>query len=176
MKWISALDLQQWADRIGARTAFPALIRDLITASASDISDVRFPSGDKGQVRGFDGWLDAAGAPPYVPAGRSVWEFGVSDNPTKKFKEDYETRVEEIAEKDRKQLSFVFASPRSWDNPKEKLPDFVKKYSERWRFLARPLYRRRRDRGLDSSLRSSWCAVCSRGARPGASERGTQHR
>ena len=128
MKWISALDLQQWADRIGARTTFPALIRDLITASASDISEVRFPSGDKGQVRGFDGWLDAAGAPPYIPAGHSIWEFGVSDNPMKKFNDDYETRVMEIAEKDRKQLTFVFASPRSWDNSKKKLPSFVKEY------------------------------------------------
>ena len=131
MKWISALELEQWADRVGARTTFPELIRDLIIASASDISDVRFPGGDKGQVRGFDGWLEAAGAPPYVPAGQSIWEFGVSSSPAEKFKSDYEKRVEEIKSEQRMKTSFVFATPRSWDNPQKKLADFVREYRDK---------------------------------------------
>lgn len=87
MKWISALDLKQWADRVGARIAFPEMIRDLITASASDISEIRFPGGDMGQVRGFDGWLEAAGAPPFVPSGLSVWEFRGQRQPRGKIRE-----------------------------------------------------------------------------------------
>ena len=128
MKWISALELGQWADRVPARVAFPELIRDLIIASAGDISEIRFPSGDKGQVRGFDGWLEAAGAPPYVPAGLSIWEFGVSANPGTKFAKDYDTRVRDIDAVKRKDITFVFASPRTWDSPQQKLPDFVDAY------------------------------------------------
>lgn len=134
MKWISALELQQWADKIGARTIFPGLLRDLITGSVADISEVRFPSGDKGQVRGFDGWLDAAGAPPYVPAGRSIWEFGVNANPASKFKSDYDKRVKEISATDRKSTTFVFVSPRTWDNPTTKLPEFVKAFRDKKEF------------------------------------------
>jgi hypothetical protein len=54
------------------------MVADLIRASAGDISNIRFPNGDKGQVRGFDGVLEAAGVTPYVPDGSSIWEFGVN--------------------------------------------------------------------------------------------------
>jgi hypothetical protein len=55
--WLRKDDLDLWANTLGARDAFPALVADLIGASASDIDAYRFPSGDKGQVRGFDGSL-----------------------------------------------------------------------------------------------------------------------
>jgi len=128
LKWISALNLEQWAGRIGARAAFPDLVRDLIWASASDITEIRFPNGDKGQVRGFDGWLEATGAPPFVPAGKSIWEFGVSSDTEKKFDSDYNKRVKEIPASDRSDITFVFATLRTWDNPRQKLGEFIKKY------------------------------------------------
>jgi hypothetical protein len=126
MKWIRALDLEQWADTLGARNAFPALIGDLIRASAKDIDSFRFPSGDKGQVRGFDGSLVSAPAPPFVPGGPSIWEFGVSENAAAKAGSDYNKRVDEIAEAERAGMTFVFVSPRTWDNPKVKLDDWIK--------------------------------------------------
>lgn len=73
MKWITALDLEQWAKRLDARAVFPGLIGDLIRASASDIRSFRFASGDKAQIRGFDGRLESNGAPPFVPEGKSIW-------------------------------------------------------------------------------------------------------
>ncbi|EOO3715869.1 hypothetical protein LFV75_RS13250 [Escherichia coli] len=66
MKWIKALNLQQWADSIPAKVIFPALIADLIRATANSITEIRFPNGDKGQVRGYDGVLKAEGVAPYV--------------------------------------------------------------------------------------------------------------
>ncbi|WP_437588969.1 hypothetical protein ACSAYH_13915 [Escherichia coli] len=36
MKWIKALNLQQWADSIPAKVIFPALIADLIRATAKE--------------------------------------------------------------------------------------------------------------------------------------------
>ncbi|WP_240757994.1 hypothetical protein [Escherichia coli] len=64
MKWIKALNLQQWADSIPAKVIFPALIADLIRATANSITEIRFPNGDKGQVRGYDGVLKAEGVAP----------------------------------------------------------------------------------------------------------------
>ena len=66
MKWIKALNLQQWADSSPAKVIFPALIADLIRATANSITEIRFPNGDKGQVRGYDGVLKAEGVAPYV--------------------------------------------------------------------------------------------------------------
>jgi hypothetical protein len=126
MKWITAQDLDHWADTIGARVTFPALVGDLIRASASRIDAFRFPSGDKGQVRGFDGSLVAEGAPPFVPDGLSIWEFGVNAGAAKKADNDYGKRVEDIAAIDRVNTTFVIVSPRTWDNPKEKLDDWSK--------------------------------------------------
>lgn len=54
MQWIKVTDLERWADRIGGRVEFPAIVRDLVLASARDIGDIRhirFPSGESGQVR-----------------------------------------------------------------------------------------------------------------------------
>lgn len=79
MKWITALDLDQWADTLAARVDFPGMVGDLIRASVANISDFRFPSGDKGQVRGFDAVLDAESNYPFIPDGESVWEFGVTE-------------------------------------------------------------------------------------------------
>lgn len=72
MKWITALDLDQWADTLAARVDFPGMVGDLIRASVANISDFRFPSGDKGQVRGFDAVLDAESNYPFIPDGESV--------------------------------------------------------------------------------------------------------
>ena len=91
MKWIRALDLERWAATIGARELMAALVGDLIRATASEIRSFRFPNGDKGQVRGFDGWLEATGMPPYVPSGLSLWEFGVSGEKPAKALGDYTT-------------------------------------------------------------------------------------
>jgi hypothetical protein len=96
MRWITALNLQQWADTLAARNAFPGMVADLIRASARDISNIRFPNGDKGQVRGFDGVLEAAGVPPYVPDGLSIWEFGVNAGAAAKAESDFEKRTKEV--------------------------------------------------------------------------------
>lgn len=127
MKWITALNLQQWADTLPARTNFPGLVADLIRASASEISSIRFPSGDKGQVRGFDGFLEAAGVPPYVPDGHSIWEFGVTAGAAGKANDDYAKRTAEVDEDIRRHTTFVFVSPRTWDNHREKIADWVQK-------------------------------------------------
>lgn len=152
MRWVTATNLQQWADTLQARTSFPALVADLIRATAANITDIRFPSGDKGQVRGFDGVLDAIGIPPYVPDGRSIWEFGVTAGAAGKASSDYEKRTEQVDEAARKETTFVFVSPRTWDSPKEKLPDWVQAKRElgEWKDV----------RYIDGAMLEDWLSDC----------------
>lgn len=134
LKWISALDLESWSQTISARTIFPGLVADLIRASTDDIRSFRFPSGDKGQIRGFDGSLDANSDSEYIPNGRSIWEFGVSESALTKVNDDYKKRVKEIPSKEREKMVFVFVSLHTWDNPKLKLDDWIleKKAQNDW--------------------------------------------
>ncbi|WP_141507467.1 hypothetical protein [Rhizobium sp. H4] len=112
MKWITATDLQHWAATHNARDTFPELTADLIRATAKEIQSFRFPSGNKAQVRGFDGWLYATGLQPYVPDGLSVWEFGVSATNAAKALKDFDKRTNEVAEE--KQKETTLASYTSW--------------------------------------------------------------
>ena len=57
MRWVTATQLENWARTLAAREELPKIVADLIRASSSDIVSMRFPSGDKSQVRGFDGHL-----------------------------------------------------------------------------------------------------------------------
>lgn len=126
MKWITALNLNQWAEKLDARSIFPGIIADLIRASATDINSFRFLSGDKSQVRGFDGRLSATGAPPFVPAGDSIWEFGCSGATVAKANGDYQKRTDEVSQEIRSTTTLVIASPYTWDSPRNKLDDWLK--------------------------------------------------
>lgn len=114
MKWITTQHLKQWADTIGSRSALSQLISDLIRASASDISSIRFPTGAASQMRGWDGHLVSLGVPPYVPAGESGWEFGTDKDVRNKANGDYATRTAAPGSINQAAATFVFVSPREW--------------------------------------------------------------
>ena len=96
MRWISATDLESWAKSLNAREDLPKIVSDLIRASAPDIVSIRFPNGDKGQVRGFDGHLVSQVEALNVPLGRSLWEFGTNENYQGKSKGDFAKRTLEV--------------------------------------------------------------------------------
>lgn len=152
MKWITALDLEQWADTIPARTQFPGLVGDLIRALLPSISRFRFPRGDKGQVRGFDGVLDADSDCIYIPDGASVWEFGVTQAGAAKATKDYEKRIQQVDKATRMDTTFVFVTPRTWDNPALKLDDWTKEKRDRkeWKDV----------RYIDGSILEDWLEDC----------------
>lgn len=135
MKWITALELQHWADTLQARNVFPGLIADLIQAAAPSITSFRFPNGDKGQVRGFDGLLEAEIVSPFIPDGKSIWEFGVSADAQAKADGDYAKRTKEVSEADRMESTFVFVTPRAWNNQNLKLPEWIaeKEAKNQWK-------------------------------------------
>src|SRR5205814_8981933 len=78
VKWITADDLARWAKTLSSQSDLPALIKDLVRASATDIRAFRFPAGDSALIPGWDGRLNSLSSSLYVPEGDSVWEMGTS--------------------------------------------------------------------------------------------------
>lgn len=54
MKWITSTDIKQWADRRDAQSILPELVARLIRATASNITQIRFPAGDAVHLTGWD--------------------------------------------------------------------------------------------------------------------------
>ncbi|WP_445672833.1 hypothetical protein [Pseudomonas inefficax] len=125
MKWITALQLEQWADAVQSRAQIPGLVAALIWATASRVRRLRFPQGDRAQIRGFDGYLDVDSSSPFLPDGRSIWEFGTSGAGKAKAEKDYRSRTAEVAPSERANTTLVLVTPRSWDTAKEKVEDWL---------------------------------------------------
>ncbi|WP_188251966.1 hypothetical protein [Pseudomonas sp. PSB1] len=170
MKWISALELGQWADTLQGRDKMPELVADLIWATATRVRRLRFLYGDMGQVRGFDGYLDVDATSPFVPDEKSIWEFGTNGAGKTKAEGDYSKRTKEVSAEDRAECTLVIVSPRTWDTPAVKVEDWLDEKNElgEWK---RVVY-------LDGPLLEDWLAqspaVASRWARH-AFKRAPQH-
>jgi hypothetical protein len=118
LKWVTALNLGNWANTVDARTTLSEMISALVRASASDIQSFRFPTGDSAQIQGYDGRLTAKGAPPYVPDGESVWEFGTTADFLDKANSDYKDRTATPGTAEPKETTFVAVTARIWNAPK----------------------------------------------------------
>jgi len=113
---ITARDIEKWVDgNLQARSHLSVLLRKLIHATGQNLSHVDFPGYDNAERKGWDGQVDAGSATPWIPLGKSGWEFGCDKNPSKKADDDYGRRVSAIPPQERAELSFVFVTPRRWD-------------------------------------------------------------
>jgi len=137
MRWITALQLAQWAPSTSARDALPMIVSDLILASSPDVTAIRFPSGDKGQVRGFDGVLVSETSGLNVPIGKSYWEIGTNEDYKAKAKIDFDKRTTEVSTDEQTDTTRVLVSPWTWDtsDPKNKIEDWIaaRKASSSWK-------------------------------------------
>lgn len=131
MKWITSTDIKQWADSRESQSLLPELILRLIRATLTDIKNIRCPSGDAVHLPGWDCVLESDNPVFNVPAGVSLWEFGVNEDPKKKADEDYNKRMEDALGYDRASSTFVFVTPRVWGKATEWVND--KKHSREWR-------------------------------------------
>lgn len=74
----------------------------------------------------------------------SRWEFGCNENPKKKAEGDYAARLVAIPAQERKELTFVFATPRAWPGKREWAK--LKEATGEWKFI----------RAYDSSDLEQW--------------------
>lgn len=124
---ITATHIETWADKIKARSLLPVLLRRLVNTTGGEIAKSNFPAYDKSQTQGWDGEVESNNVTPWIPSGLSGWEFGCNKVPKTKADGDYKARVKSIPEPERKQITFVFVTPRSWPQK----DDWVKAARER---------------------------------------------
>src|SRR5687768_13255297 len=116
MKWIDAGDIKYWvtAKRRHCEETLPELVRRLISATATTIAKIDFPSGDSVTTGGWDGVLNTPSISPFFPSGVSGWEIGVDKTPGKKAKSDYDIRSADPHGLKKEESTFVFVTPRPW--------------------------------------------------------------
>ncbi len=112
---IKANQIHEWPDgKIDARQLFPVLVRRLVRSTGQELSRVDFLGYDNAEAKGPDGQTVAGAASPWVPLGRSFWEFGVSKAPGRKAAKDYAARSGSIQASVRQGSTFIFVTPRQW--------------------------------------------------------------
>ena len=119
MKWFDATHIDGWSRRIDARTDLSILVSQLVRASVESTGDYDFPTGDSAQRPGYDGRLTAqpaAGFEHYLPAGKSVWEFGTSEDIEAKADADYKSRTDNPGEAvNQAETTLVIVTGRRWN-------------------------------------------------------------
>ena len=116
---IKAQQIHQWSDKIEARQLLPVLLRRLIHSTGRDLRHVDFPGYDSSERKGWDGIVEIDATTPWIPEGRSYWQFGVNADPKAKAEQDYTSRPATKLGSERVKSSFVFFTSRIWDD-KEK--------------------------------------------------------
>lgn len=111
---IKARQIEAWANRLDARDHLPVLLRILVQSTGDELCRVDFPGYDNAQRRGSDGFVEAGAANPWIPAGKSYWEFGTNHNPSDKANKDYIARCTSIDIDERSNGTLVFVTPRNW--------------------------------------------------------------
>ena len=111
---IKAGQIEDWAERnIAARHLLAVFLRKLIHSTGDELRQVDFPGYDNAERRGWDGWVEADAATPWIPEGKSGWEFGTDKNPKSKAERAYASRVS-VSPDEKAECTFVFVTPRNW--------------------------------------------------------------
>jgi addiction module HigA family antidote len=112
---IKANQIEQWViHNIPARTRLSVFLRTLIHSTGRALTKVDFPGNDDAERSGWDGLVEAKEGTPWVPAGRSGWEFGTNEDIKTKADSDLSKSVKALTQKERKETTFVFVTPRRW--------------------------------------------------------------
>lgn len=112
---ITAEEIEAWGMRkTPARDLLPVLVRRLIHDTGRELRHLDFPGFDNAQRRGFDGQVMAGAASLKVPAGRSVWEVSVEQEPQKKAERDYIARLDKLPQTQQVETTFVVVTTRNW--------------------------------------------------------------
>ena len=115
---IKAQNINNWASRIEGRSELPALLRRLVQSTGHDLIRVDFPAYDNAEQPGWDGMVETPTPTPWIPNGKSGWEFGCSKNPRTKAENDYKVRVRSVSPTERRECIFIFVTPRNWQGKK----------------------------------------------------------
>lgn len=112
---ITANDIVGWVDHnISARARLSVLLRILTNSTTSDLKFVDFPGNDDSERPGWDGRTETGSGSRWVPSGKAGWEFGVTTDIRGKANGDFTKSVNAHKPSERKEMTFVFATPHRW--------------------------------------------------------------
>ena len=110
----TANDIEAWADRHAARGRLAVFLRMLVHSTGHDLVKVDFPGNDDAERPGWDGLIEATTGTPWIPSGRSGWEFGTNKDVPAKATQDFAKAVRTEPKAMRADTTFVFVTPRRW--------------------------------------------------------------
>lgn len=140
-----ANDIEAWATpSVGARVRLSVLLRTLVHSTGLGLTCVDFPGNDDAMRPGWDGQIVAAEGTPWIPEGRSGWEFGVNKDIKTKADGDFAKSVDAADKSERDETTFVFVTPRRWLGKDAWVAD--KKAAGQWKDV----------RGYDASDLEQW--------------------
>ena len=118
---IKARHIQEWAENShDARRLLAVLLRKLVHSTGRELRHVDFPGYDNAERKGWDGLIEAEAATPWIPEGKSGWEFGTNKRPSSKAESDYSARLASVpSAAERANCTFVFVTPRNWPGKTE---------------------------------------------------------
>ncbi len=112
---ITARDIANWANaNLQARSLLAVFLRKLVQSTGQKLLRVDFPGYDDAERKGWDGQVDAGAMTPWVPLGKSGWEFGCNEEAKRKAEADYAARISATPAAERAETTFVFVTPRTW--------------------------------------------------------------
>ncbi|WP_229714314.1 helix-turn-helix transcriptional regulator [Saccharibacillus endophyticus] len=112
---LKANDIEQWASSTNtARMRLAVFLRTLVNSTGLGIQKVDFPGNDDAERPGWDGFIEAQDGTPWVPKGKSGWEFGVNADPRTKANKDYKKSLGQSTSEERAETTFVFVTTRRW--------------------------------------------------------------
>jgi addiction module HigA family antidote len=117
---IKARQIEDWAKNdIESRHQLPILLRKLVHSTGDELGQVDFPGYENAERKGWDGLIDAGAATPWIPEGKSCWEFGTTADPRAKAEKDYAARLASVPASEKADSTFVFVTPRNWPGKTE---------------------------------------------------------
>jgi len=120
IRWVSAEDLSDWANRTDGAVSLPTLLAYLIRATHGTAVRLRFPADEGVRLPGWDGHTNADVASEYVPQGITGWEIGAQRRGIlQKADDDYCKRTDKPAPIDPATATYVFVTPRHWPQKDE---------------------------------------------------------
>lgn len=112
---IKANQIENWATTsVKPRYLLAVLLRKLIHSTGRELTQVDFPGFENAERKGPDGKLDSNTQTPWIPHGKSLWEFGCTRVANTKAERDFNARVKSVPKEKRTDLTFVFVTPMNW--------------------------------------------------------------
>ncbi len=138
-------NFERWGSLATSKSEMAELVTQLVMNTLpNDGSRYNIPMGSSTFYRGWDGYVESAGAHHFIPEGKSGWEFGAVVDVPGKANSDYDTRTKGVSDEEKKETTFVFVTPSFWGKKDEWIAE--KKKDNKWKDI----------RVYDSDCLSQW--------------------